>query len=193
VARKVHAKYELFGNSVLTYFRKGKLEKFYLSNANESLELDFLSAVRLFEASLKTKAHSLPGDFYDYLAQNKSKMDIDLNDEPIEKDTSNRGGRDNAIRILKILRSMEIRQYSSFTDLDDEYLEKVRKLLEDGALPKTISKKIFMEINGQTNPMKVLAGIKRHLPNQFFNSTQTAKDISVGRPKEVILSEYIIK
>jgi len=52
------------------------------------------------------------------------------------------------------------------------------------------------EKTGQKNMggfMKILAIIKRNLPNQLFNATQTAKDISMSSPKEVILSEYLLK
>ena len=192
VARKVSSKNHIFKNSVITYFRKGKLEKFYLSNEKESVELDFLSAAKLFEATGKTKSHKLPKDFYKFLADNKAKVDADLNEDIIEPDSSPRGGRDNATRILKILKAKEIRRYDGFTDLDDEYLDRVRKLLEEGGMPKKTAKTIFNELKGETNPMKILAIIKRNLPSQLFNATQTAKDISMNSPKEVILSEYLL-
>ena len=193
VARKISSKYQQFENSLLTYFRKGKLEKFYLSNRNESIELDFLTAAKLFEATEKTKSHKLPENFYEFLANNKAKIDADLSEDIIEQDTSQKGGKDNAVRILKILKAKEIKRYDGFTDLDDDYLNKVRKLLEEGGMPKKTAKTIFNELNGETNPMKILAIIKRNLPNQLFNATQTAKDISMSSPKEVILSEYLIK
>jgi len=193
VARKASSKYDINSNALLTYFRKGKLEKFYFSNDNESSEIDFLTAAKMFEATDKTKAHKLPDDYYDFLAKNKTKIDEDLKDDTISEEIIHRSGRDNAARILKILKAREMRRYDNFTDLDDEYLKNVRKLLEEGTLPKTVAKRIFNQIKGETNPMKILAGIKRNLPEQFFNSTATAKDISMSSPKEVILSEYLVK
>ncbi len=192
VARKISSKYASFENSVLTYFRKGKLEKFYLSNEKESIELDFLTAAKLFEATEKTKSHKLPTDFYKLLADNKAKIDADLSEDIIEQESTGRGGRDNAVRILRILKAKEIRRYDGFTDLDDEYLDKVRKLLEEGAMPKKTAKTIYSKIKDQKDPMKILAIIKRYLPNQLFNATQTAKDISMNNPKEIILSEYLL-
>ncbi len=193
VARKASSKFDINSDALLTYFRKGKLEKFYFSNQNESSEIDFLTAAKLFEATEKTKAHKLPDGYYDLLAKNKTKIDDDLSEEIFADEITGRSGRDNAARILKILKSREMRRYDNFTDIDDEYLKNVRKLLEEGALPKTVAKRIAAEIIGETNPMKILAGIKRNLPEQFFNSTATAKDISMSSPKEVILSEYLIK
>ena len=192
VARKIPAKYQRFENSLITYFRKGKLEKFYLSNKNESIELDFLTAAKIFEATKKTKSHKLPRDFYTLLADNKSKIDADLSEDIIEPDSSNRGGRDYAVRILKILKSKEIRRYGGFTDIDDKYMEKVRKLLEEGGMPKKTAKTIFNELKGETNPVKILAVLKKNIPRQLFHATQTAKDISMDSSKEVILSEYLL-
>ncbi len=51
----------------------------------------------------------------------------------------------------------------------------------------------YNKIKDETNPIKILAGIKRNLPEQFFNNTATVKDSSMCSPKEVILSEYLIK
>jgi len=193
VARKVSTRYVINNNSLLTYFRKDKLEKFYLSNETENIELDFLTTAKLFEATPKNPGHKLPGNFHDFLAKNKSKIENDLSDKEIFEETIKRGGRDNAIRIHKILKSREMRRYNGFTDIDDEYLENVRKLLDEGTLPKTVAKRIFAEIKDVSNPIKILAAIKRNLPNQFFNSTASAKDASMSSLKEVILSEYLIK
>ena len=112
--------------------------------------------------------------------------------EEVEESTK-KGGRDNATRIRKILNAKEIKRYNGFTDTDDEYLAKVRDILDEGGMPKTVAKRIFTEIKDETNPMKILAAIKRNLPEQFFNHTASAKDVSMSIPKEVILSEYLIK
>jgi superfamily II DNA/RNA helicase len=193
VARKITSKYENLENSLLTYFRKGKLEKFYLSNEQESIELDFLTAAKLFEATEKTKTHKLPEKFYELLKKNKSKIDEDLNMDIMEQAAPQKGGRDNAIRILKILKSKEMRRYDGFTDLDDEYLKSVRKLIEDGSMPKTTAKKIFENLKGKTEPKEILLSIKRNLPIQLLNSAQTTMNFSINKPTEVILSEFLLK
>lgn len=109
------------------------------------------------------------------------------------EESTKKGGRDNATRIRKILNAKEMKRYNGFTDTDDEYLAKVRDMLDEGGMPKTVAKRIFTEIRNETNPMKILAAIKRNLPEQFFNPTASAKDVFMSIPKEVILSEYLIK
>ncbi|MDD3940372.1 MAG: helicase-related protein, partial [Candidatus Pacebacteria bacterium] len=193
VSRKANVAYNLDENALVTYFRKGKLEKFYLASESQNSELDFLTTARLFEASAKTPIHNLHADFHDLLASNKAQIEFDLLEKVEAEETTKKGGRDNATRIRKILNSKEVKRYNVFTDIDDEYLAKVRDMLDEGGMPKTVAKRIFTEIKDEINPMKILAAIKRNLPEQFFNHTASAKDVSMSIPKEVILSEYLIK
>jgi superfamily II DNA/RNA helicase len=193
VARKANAAYKLDKNALVTYFRKGKLEKFYLAGESQNTELDFLTTAKLFEAFEKTPGQKIHKDFYELLKSNKAQIEIDLLEKEKVEESTKKGGRDNATRIRKILNAKEIKRYNGFTDTDDEYLAKVRDMLDEGAMPKTVAKRIFTEIKDETNPMKILAAIKRNLPEQFFNHTASAKDVSMSIPKEVILSEYLIK
>jgi superfamily II DNA/RNA helicase len=192
VARKANVAFKLDENALVTYFRKGKLEKFYLASESQNAELDFLTTAKLFEASDKTPGQKINKNFHELLASNKTQIDFDLLEIEEEEDGTKKGGRDNAVRIRKILNAKEIKRFNGFTDTDDEYLAKVRDMLDEGGMPKTVSKRIFSEIKDETNPMKILAAIKRNLPEQFFNHTASAKDVSMSIPKEVILSEYLI-
>jgi superfamily II DNA/RNA helicase/HKD family nuclease len=193
VARKANVAFKLNENALVTYFRKGKLEKFYLASESQNTELDFLTTAKLFEASSKTPGQKTHKDFHVLLADNKAQIEIDLLEKEETEDTTKRGGRDNANRIRKILNAKEIKRYNAFTDSDDDYLAKVREMLDEGGMPKTVAKRIFAEVKDENNPMKILAAIKRNLPEQFFNHTASAKDVSMSIPKEVILSEYLIK
>jgi superfamily II DNA/RNA helicase len=193
VARKANSSYKLEENALVTYFRKGKLEKFYLAHENQSLEIDFLATARLFEATIKTPAQKIHRDFYQLLATNKSQIERDLLENVEVDEFAKKGGRDNSIRIKKILNAKEMKMFKGFTEMDDEYLRKVRELLDEGGMPKTVAKRIFNDIKEEANPMKILAAIKRNLPEQFFNHTASAKDVSQSLPEEVILSEYVFK
>ena len=184
--------YKEYKNSLLTYFRKGKLEKFYLSSKNGSKEIDFLTAVRLFEATEKTKSQKLPIDFYDLLERNKYKISSDLIEDDIEVSATRRGSRNNANKILAILKSSEMRRYSGFSDFDKEYLEKVRQLIEEGAMPKKTAKTIFFKIKDKTEPKEIYSIIKDNLPEQLFNEIQVKNDIFADYQEEIILSEYLL-
>ncbi|MHB2155006.1 helicase-related protein [Calditrichota bacterium GD2] len=191
-ARLIEALMNLQGEAVLTYFRKGKLEKFYLATRERAQEIDFLTAAKLFEATPETRRQNLLPNYHELLEKNKTELINNLTEEEI-KETSTQKGRDNAIRILKILKSKEMRKYKGFTELDEEYIKRVVKLLEDGVLPKSATKRIFSEIRSLTDPVNILSAIKRTLPDEFFKTNSNTYDRLMGKANEVILSECFIK
>ncbi|MBC8186159.1 helicase [candidate division KSB1 bacterium] len=191
-SRVVEEGIKLENESLLTYFRKGKLEKFYLANQATATELDFITAAKLFEAMPETKRYKILTNYHTLLDKNKSELINNLTEEEIQKATTQRG-RDNAIRILKILKSKEIRIYSGFTEIDEDYIKNVIKLLEDGVLPKSVTKRIFGEIKNLIHPPKIIGAVKRNLPGEFFKSNSISHDNIMNYPSEVILSECFVK
>jgi superfamily II DNA/RNA helicase len=191
-SRKIEMNVKLEDDSLLTYFRKGKLEKFYLADENGSQEIDFISAAKLFEAEPNTERKKILSNYYELLERNKKELINNLTDEEIQETYSGRG-RDAATRILKILRSKEIRKYTGFTELDDDYLKLVINLLEDGVIPKSVTKRIFSEIKNLTNPIKIIGAVKRNLPNEFLARNFTVHENIIENPNEVILSECFVK
>lgn len=154
-------------------------------------ELDFITAAKLFDATPETKREKILNNYHSLLEKNKTELINNLTEEEIQEATSHRG-RDNAIRILKILKSKEIRKYSGFTEIDDAYIKSVIKLLEDGVLPKSVTKRIFGEIKGLIHPPKIIGAVKRNLPDEFFTSNNISHDNILENPSEVILSECFI-
>jgi superfamily II DNA/RNA helicase/HKD family nuclease len=191
-SRVIEKNVKLKDDSLLTYFRKGKLEKFYLADKATSQELDFISAAKLFEANSKTQRKKISDNYYELLEKNKDELINNLTEEEIQEATTARG-RDTGTRVLKILRSKEMRSYDGFTDLDDDYLKSVIKLLEDGVIPKSVIKRIFAEIKNSANPVKIIAAVKRNLPNEFFTGNSNSHDHIMENPSEVILSECFVK
>jgi len=179
------------GNSLLTYFRKGKLHKFFFTNSNGSKELDFLESAKILESEVETKREKIDKEFYTLLGKNKEAF----RDATLEHvaETSTRGGRDNVTKILRILRSKQIKNYQGFTEDDDQHIQKVIKLLEDGALPKQTTKNIAQALNGIEDPIKILSKIKTNISEEFFTEHISHSYADVFGPREVILSEYLIR
>lgn len=177
-------------NSLLTYFRKGKLHKFFISNNNESKELDFLESAKILESNIEVRRAKIDKEFYRYLDKNKEAF----KEATIEyqSELTNSRGRDNVTKILRILRSKQMKNYQGFTEDDDLYVQKVIKLLEDGALPKQTTKTIAHALNGIEEPIKILSKIKTNIPEEFFTAHISHSSADVFGPREVILSEYLI-
>ncbi len=191
-ARSIEPYMNLTDEALLTYFRKGKLEKFYLATRSEAKEIDFVSAAKLFEATEETKRRNLLPDYHNLLKMNKSELIANLTEEEI-KESMSRRSRDNAIRILNFLKSKEFRQYKGFTEIEELYLKRVIKVLEDGVVPKSATKRIFSAIRNLENPRDILSAVRRNLPEEFFKTNYDSYGRLMEAPDEVILSECFVR
>lgn len=119
-----------------------------------------------------------------------------LTNEPghslLERFNALKSGRDNATKILLRLRAKEVKHYDGFTEEDEEYVKRVIRLLEDGALPKPTTKKIVKDLDVEDQPLKVLGILKKHISNEFFQATHAERNRSMGGPRQVILSSYLV-
>ncbi|MBX3277576.1 MAG: helicase [Acidobacteria bacterium] len=192
-ARAARAAYEHSGNALLTYFRKGRLEKFFVSNgaAAPTRELDFLEAVKLLECGPQTEACVIGRDFYQLLDRNKEAF-ITATLEESAIDELPASSRDHSAKLLHRLKSKDIRHFKGFTDDDEEFIRRVVRLLEDGALPRPTTKKLMTALQNEINPLKILSVLRRDIPASFFQPTQAAQSNRNNAPREVILSAYLI-
>ena len=126
------------------------------------------------------------------LRKNKTALIDNLTDEELQQATVQRG-RDNSLRILKILKSKEMKTFDGFTEIDEDYIKRTIKLLEDGAVPKSATKRIYEEIKELKQPARILTAVKRNLPEEFFRDNSISHDHLMESPGEVILSECFVK
>ena len=181
--------------SLLTYFRQGRLDKFYLAQpgATGSAELDFLTAVKILKpGDPSEKRQTIPQDFYALLDGNKDAFAADTSPENDDAIPRHRGGANDAY-ILKRLKAREIRRYQGFTEDDEAYIQQVIQLLTDGALPKLTTKTVAEALKKEIEPLKVLGILKRDIPSQFFQPTRAQQTLYALSPREVILSSYLVE
>lgn len=182
-------------DGLLTYFRKGKLQKFFLAGKAESQEVDFMKAAGMLESGERTTREKLPKDFYEKLEKNKEAFQFSTSEEVIEVKTSTRGGRDSAFQVMKILKA--IRDLRQFTEDQETYFKRVLNRLEEGAFPKqtakTVKKALEKELEaGVPRPLRILAVLRKHIPDEFLESHIAETAAHTFGPREVILSEYLI-
>ena len=180
-------------NGLLTYFRKGKLQKFYLTNKGpDSKELDFLTTANLLEIPSKTKREHIHDDYYEMLENNKEAFLKATSEE--DQEIIHRGGRDSATQTLKIAKALM--KFQGFTEDQEEYLGKVIKQLEEGGLPKQTTKKTLQELNIELkqglNYLKLLAIIQKNVPVALLKEHIAEGAAKTAGPREVILSEYLV-
>ena len=66
--------------------------------------------------------------------------------EEIESQPKMRGGRDSATFVLRILKSNQVRYFKGYTEDDELYVQRVARLIEEGALPRQTTKTLVQEI-----------------------------------------------
>lgn len=180
-------------NSLLTFFRKGKLTKFYLSDGTETYELDFITTAKILEASLNEPLGKINLDvYYELLMKNKEAF-INATEE-LDFTLSKKRGKDSSKELLKVLKFLQ-NNSQKFTDKEEELVTRIINRLNEGAIPQRTIKETLKRIrdlnNEQEDPIKVLNVIKNSIP-QVFLSEAFIRPVDDEREKrEIILSLYI--
>jgi len=181
--------------SLLTYFRQGRLDKFFLAQTDisESAELDFFAAAKALKpADPLEKRKTILHDFYTLLEKNKHGFESVTSSEQNDAIPKHKGSA-NDTYVLKRLKAKEIRIYHGFTEDDELYIRQVIKLLTDGALPRPTTKKVAEALKKEIEPLKVLGILRRDIPPLFFQATRAQQTAHVLSPREVILSSYLLE
>jgi superfamily II DNA or RNA helicase/HKD family nuclease len=179
-------------NSLITFFRKGKLMKFFVSNGKETKEIDFLTAVKIFECLEDEKKKTVPLErYYDLLYKNKEAFLKAASEEmPFSKKT---GGRSSYKELFKILKATQ-QNGVQLSEEQKEYLERVINSLEEGTIPKKTIQKVITALNKLQdeiqNPLKVIGVLQREISTTFLKSHYT-KSQNKEEKGEVILSLYL--
>lgn len=186
--------YEEKVNSLLTYFRKGKLHKFFVVNkGNGPQECDFLSSAKIMEATADVERAAISRDYHELLAKNKDAFLYATTEEMPELKA--RGGRDTATQILRLLKA--IHDFRQLTDEQEMYLEQVMRQLEEGGLTKQTTKKTLQALQEEikangANPLRILAVLQTHIPRELLGAHIAESTAQTSGPREVILSEYLV-
>jgi len=180
-------------HSLLTFFRKGRLMKFFLSNKEKIIELDFLSAAKILESPPDEKRAKLPlANYYEFLDKNKSAF-FDATIEEIFE-TRKRAGRSSYDELLKILKATQ-KNSKQLTEEQEEYLQKVINRLEEGSLPKKTVQKTLKGLNELKrdiqNPLKVIGVLQREISLAFLKSHYAESSAITEGKREIILSLYL--
>ncbi|MCD6556679.1 MAG: hypothetical protein J7K64_05735 [Bacteroidales bacterium] len=186
-ARSGFKKENINNNQLITFFRIGKLKKFYLNNTGKSAEITFFDAVNSLECSPLTKRAKIPEDYYHLLQTNKVKFELDttIGDEP----KKSAGGRSNMKYIDDRLKDNSFKNYKGFTDSDDEFIQSVKNMLQLGTMAKKTARDIKKELERTLEPLEMLNILRKHIRTTAIENSNTKK---VLQKREVILSGYLV-
>ena len=181
-------------DSLLTYFRRGKLDKFYLANIKDNLaELDFISAAKILESSPEEKKYKIPQYYYELLEKNKEAFIATTTEENIKQQY--KASKDSSLKILKILK-WTLKNSQRLIDEQEQYLRNLMRKLEEGSIPKQTVKETLSALNklGKehfANPLKVLAILQTNISSKLLEEHFIAGAKTGTSKREVILSLYL--
>ena len=181
-------------NSLLTYFRKGKIQKFFMAiPKTEAQELDFIAAAKTLESLPSQPRKKLHTVFYHLLEKNKEAFTYAITEEHTAI-TKTRGGRDSATHVARVIKAT-LKNTQKLTEDQEQYLREVLKRLEEGSIPKPTSQKTKRALdslkNAITNPFKVLAVLQKNISNKFLESHYAEQTTKTSAKSEVILSMFL--
>jgi superfamily II DNA/RNA helicase len=182
-------------NELLTFFRKGYIKKFYMSNESNSDELNFDDAIKLIECSNEERTIDVNSKYYKLLKKNKEifiKYE-NQDDEEFEKEARTKGSS-NAKQLEAILK--EVLKASS--ELSDEEIDKCNKtirLLQDGEVPFKILKngvKMANQIKTTKDLLPFFKDFVKSIPETYYEYEED-KSTKENTQKEIVLSELFVK
>ena len=91
---------------------------------------------------------------------------------------------------------MKSERGKEFTEEDEDYIQKLIRLLEEGGLPKqtakTVLKSLDQELKKGINPLRIIALLRTNIAPEFFRETMAETAAQTAGPREIILSEYFV-
>ena len=180
--------------ALLTFLQQDRLDSFYLARpgGTDPAKLDFFTTVDLLKpVDPNEQRQTIPPDFYALLEKNKQAFATATSTEVDDAIAKHRGGANDAY-VLKRLKAREIHRYQGFTDDDELYIQQVIQLLTDGALPRPTIKNVAEAIRHEIEPLKVLGILRRDISPLLFQPTRAQQTGHALRPREVILSSYLL-
>ncbi len=182
-----------YNNALLTYFRLGKLDKFYLSASGNSStqELDFLQAVKILESDDAEKI-PIAKEFFALAERNRAALEhgLQTDHETVYAAASN---RDAATRLLRRAHVFKQGDFQDFTDAEEKLWQTCLQALKDGAVAKKTVARMTKDLAHVGTARGTLEVIKKNFSVDDFTSVEeTLTPESQAKPREVILSEYFI-
>jgi len=181
-------KAENITNALLTFFRKGKLIKFYLSDKNITQELDFLTAVKFFECDESQQKINIPiEEFYNLLEKNKEAF---INATYEEEFIHHKPGKDSSKELLKHIKAI-FKDRKKLTEEQEKYIDLITERIEEGALPKKTVQKALKAIKYIEDPLTAISILKKEIPKNLVYKQHLGVMLNQGHKREVILSLYL--
>lgn len=173
--------------ATVTFLRKGYLKMFFKSEDGITEGISFIEAINYLQAARDEKRIGVGEFYYDHLENNKTAFDDKLTEEDtvVFEKTAIAGGDAKMIKLLKALTKCQ-----KFTEPQEENLQKMLELWQNGEISAMLTKEILRDIKNIDDPVQAYFEIYDRIPERYFAGRgQKTKELS--GEKQVILSCYL--
>ena len=174
------------GDRLVSFFRRGRLKKFYTCGGDAPAELTFLDAAELLRCEPDTPRLEIPAGYYELLARNKSAF-AEATEPEAEQTARAGGGQSNVRWVVSYLKA--IRRRPELTDDDERLVQAALDAFDAGIVPSPLSQRLKRSLERETNPLRAVGILRSTLPASLLDGPQAA-GVGAAQPVEVILSEY---
>ncbi len=179
--------------SVLTFFRKGDLKRFFISTEDGTEELTFEQAVELVRTNKKEKGLKVTKKYFELLKMNKKAFkEAEKEEKKLEAIGIIKRGNDNSKKVVNILKQC-LKMDTMFDDLEMSKINSIIDLIQKGELPtKTINEanKKIKKLNGMDDLKTFYEELANSINKVYFEKEENNIDEKNSVQKEFILSEY---
>jgi uncharacterized protein YbaP (TraB family) len=160
---------------------------FFKSEDNETIGITFLEAIKFIQAAPSDKRIAIGARFFDHLGQNKTAFDDKLvEEEAADFDSVTIAGND--AKVIKLLKALS--KCKKFTETQDELLQKMIGLWQNGEIPANITKDVLKISKKETDELQLFAQIYDRIPDRYFTGRNQKREVMLG-VKQVILSCWL--
>lgn len=181
-----------YSDSLITFFRVGMRKQFFISSdKSDTIELDPISAVKVFEADKNTKTSKLSSNFWKLLAKNTESFVSSVKEDESQQD--GKIGRDTTMNLVRY--SKMLYKNKQFSPEQLNFLKILIERLNEGAIPKPTSKNVISlleKIKNPNNQEEIFKIISENVPKTFLGKHYIDSNKGGENNAEIILSESLI-
>lgn len=181
--------------ALITYFRQGRLDKFFLSHGaiDRADELDFFTTAETLETTPNESRKEIPPErFYPLLDKNKAAFDSATTPSLETLAPATAAGSGNEAIILKRLRARDFRSFDALKPEDRKFASAVHQIIVDGRVGKHTIRKVKEAFDQTADPVEMVAILRREVASQYLvGPTYKPDKNDLPAPREVILSSYL--
>lgn len=174
-------------DATITFIRRGALKTFFMSSGDSSQQLSFMQAIEYIKAEPDDQKVTVPGAFYQHFNENNTAFDqMLIAEEEVTTEKIMVAGNDaKIIRLLKAIKSDP-----RLTDDQEEMIDKLISLWENGEIPAKVGKDVIKKSKVVTDVLELYYEIIKLVPETYFEDKK-AQQAQVDGDKQIVLSCYM--